>query len=174
MNVFDAINKRRSTRGFLDKEIAASDLEQILQAARLAPSANNLQEWRFVVVRDYSVKDKVSQASKGQVFLSQASVIIACCAQTDGRLMTCGQIAYPINLAIAIDHMTLAAIELGIDSCWIGAFYEEKVKKVLSIPREIRVVQLLALGYAQSEPKTIRQRLDLDQITYLDRWGQRR
>ncbi|MDD4955523.1 MAG: nitroreductase family protein [Candidatus Omnitrophica bacterium] len=171
MNVFDAIKKRRSIRGYLDKPVEKDKLSEIIEAARLAPSASNRQEWRFVVVTDKKLRIGLKTAAKGQAFVGEAPVVIACCAETDNHLMTCGQLCYPIDVAIAIDHMTLAAIERGLGTCWVGAFHEEEVKKILDIPKDVRVVELLCLGYAKEEPKQPKERLDIEKIAFSQIWN---
>lgn len=170
MDIFKAIERRRSIRNYQDREIEEDKIFKILEAARQAPSASNRQEWRFVVVRDKAAKSKLCQAAKRQAFVDQAPVIIACCAETDNHVMTCGQPCYAINLAIAIDHMTLAAVALGLGSCWIGAFYEAEVKKILGIPENIRVVEMLALGYPSEEPSISKDRLPLEKVVAFDKW----
>jgi nitroreductase len=173
MDVFEVIRKRRSIRSYKDLEVEEEKLLKILEAAREAPSASNRQEWRFVVVRDKETKKKLCKAAKGQRFVEEAPVVIACCAETDNHIMSCGQLCYPIDVAIAIDHMTLAAIELGLGTCWIGAFYEEEVKKILDIPHQVRVVELLTLGYPQEEPTSPKERLPLQDIIFLEEWGRK-
>jgi nitroreductase len=169
MNVMEAIKTRRSIRDYLDKPVEEKKLLRILDAARLAPSASNNQEWRFVVVQDAATRRKLMEAAKGQRFVGEAPVVIACCAETDKHVMTCGQMCYPIDVAIAIDHMTLAAVEEGLGTCWIGAFHADQVKEVLAIPQDIPVVELLTLGYPAVTPQP-RQRLPLDEIIKYDRW----
>ncbi len=171
MNVFDAIKKRRSIRNYEDKPVEDKKLMQILESARLAPSANNKQEWRFVVVKDLETRKKLRAVSKDQKFVEEAPVVIACCAKTDGHIMTCGQACYPIDVAIAIDHMTLAAVELGLGTCWVGAFFEDKVKEILDIPKDVRIVELLTIGYPKASLNNPKQRLSLDEIVFKDRWG---
>lgn len=171
MDVFEAIKERYSVRSYKDKPISEKDLIKILEAARLAPSAKNYQEWRFVVVKDKNTRLKLCEAAKGQRFVAEAAVVIACCAQTDNHTMTCGQLCYPIDLAIAIDHMVLEATELGIGSCWVGAFYEDKVKQILNIPKEIRVVELIPLGYANDKKPVIKSRLALEEIVKYEKWN---
>ena len=171
MDVLKAIERRRSVRNYLNKEVEEDKLSLILEAARQAPSASNRQEWRFVIVGDKQTKAKLCQAAKNQEFVNEAPIVIACCAQTDNHVMTCGQACYVIDLAIAIDHMTLAAVELGLGTCWIGAFYEEEVKKILDIPKDIRVVEMLALGYPAKEPSGPKNRLDLEEIAFFRKWG---
>ena len=170
MDVFDAVKERYSVRSYKGKSIPDGDLMKILEAARLAPSAKNLQEWRFVVVKDKDTRAKLSEAAKGQRFVAEAPVVLACCAETDNHMMTCGQLCYPIDIAIAIDHMTLVAAELGMGSCWIGAFYEDRVKKILNIPDEIRVVELLCLGYAADKEPLKKSRLSLKEIVKYEKW----
>ena len=174
MDVFEAIKKRRSIRAYSEKEVSDSQLSLILEAAREAPSASNRQEWRFVVVKDERTKAKLCRAAKDQEFVKKAPVVIACCAQTDNHVMTCGQVSFPIDIAIAIDHMTLAAVELGLGSCWVGAFYEEEVKRILGIPREIRVVELLTLGFPKEYPDYPKDRLPLDKIVFSEKWAKPR
>ena len=170
MDVIDAIRKRISVRSFLDKSIEDGILKLILEAARLAPSAKNIQEWVFIVVKDKNTRKKLMQAAKNQAFVAEAPVVIACCATVTDYKMTCGQSAYPIDLAIAITHMTLEATELGLGSCWVGAFYEEQVKEILKIPNDVRVVELLALGYAKAGQVEKQSRKTLDEIVRYERW----
>ena len=172
MNVIEAIQTRKSIRAYEDRPVEEEKLQAVLEAARLAPSANNSQDWRFIVVRDKATREKLMVASNSQLFVAGAPVVIACCAETDGRIMRCGHLAYPINVAIAIDHMTLAAVELGLGTCWIGSFYEDQAKAALGIPEGIRVVELLALGYPKhgdtGRPKS---RLEMNEIVHWEKWG---
>jgi nitroreductase len=172
MDVFEAIKKRRSIRSYADKVVEREKLIKILEAAQQAPSASNRQESRFIVVRDKEKKKELAKAAKYQKFVEEAPVVIVCCAKTDNHVMTCGQLCYPIDVAIAIDHITLEAVELGLGTCWIGAFYEEEVKRILSIPKEIRVVELLTLGYPKEEPSYPKDRLSLAEIAFCENWEQ--
>ena len=170
MNVIDAIKTRKSVRRYLDKPVEDNKLNTVLEAGRLAPSASNRQEWRFVVVRDPETRKGLAEAAGGQGFVGEAPVLIAACAETDGHVMRCGQLSYPIDVAIALDHMTLGAVELGLGTCWIGLFDEKKVKEILGIPEEIRVVQLMPLGYPADPSPARKSRLQLDTIVKYDHW----
>ncbi len=170
MDVAKAIASRRSVRKYQPKPIEDEKLRLILEAGRLAPSARNMQEWKFVIVTDPETKKKLVPAARNQQFLAQAAVVIAACAVETNHVMTCGQQCYPIDLAIAVDHMTLKACEEGIGSCWIGAFYEDQVKQVLCIPDQVRIVSLLALGYPAENPPA-RPRKPLDDIVSYERWS---
>ena len=170
MNVMEAIKKRYSVRSYQDRAVETEKLDSILEAARLAPSASNKQEWRFIVVRDKSIRQRLMQAAKDQAFVGQAPVVIACCAKTDNHVMTCGQICYPIDVAIAIDHLALCAVAEGLGTCWIGAFDEDQVKKILGIPPRIRVVELLPIGYPKNPAPVKKSRLPIKKIVKHERW----
>jgi len=170
MTVMEAIKLRKSVRSWEDKPVEDEKIGAVLEAARLAPSASNRQEWRFVVVRDAGVRKKLVGAARDQTFVGEAPVVIACCADSDEHVMACGQLCYPIDVAIAIDHMTLAAVELGLGTCWIGAFDEGKAKEVLGIPEEIRVVELLPLGYPADPSPKEKSRMAADEIVHWDKW----
>ena len=173
METLEAVGKRAS----LKMRISARDVEQekiakILDAARLAPSAGNRQPWRFIVVKGReNVETLVSKAFNEINFAAkEAPVIIVACAETDVRIMRCGQLSYPIDVAIALDHISLAAVELGLGTCWIGAFDEHKVKEILGIPKEIRVVELMPLGYPSDPSPVEKNRLPIDMIVKYEHW----
>ncbi|WP_455367219.1 nitroreductase family protein [[Eubacterium] cellulosolvens] len=170
MDVLDTIKQRKSVRRYLDKPIEEEKLLKVLEAGRLAPSARNLQEWRFIIVRDPDTRRKVADAANGQTFIGEAPVVIVACAQTDQHLMKCGQPAYTIDVTIALDHISLAAVEQGLGTCWIGAFSEKRVKEILSIPDEIRVVELMPLGYPQNPSSIRKNRYPLTEIVKYDAW----
>jgi nitroreductase len=170
MDVMKAITKRRSVRNYQSREIEEEKLNLVLEAARLAPSAKNFQEWRFIVIRDKENRCKVKAAANNQMFIEQAPIVIVCCAETDSYVMRCGQLAYPIDLAIAIEHMVLEATEEGLGTCWIGSFYEDKMRAVLNIPAHIKVVGLLTLGYPVPEQPGKKSRLPLEDIVMYEKW----
>ena len=138
----------------------------VLEAARLAPSAHNAQSWKFIVVKDRETKQKLAD-SGGQSFLSQAPIIIVGVALDPESVMRGGTPAYGVDLAIAIDHMTLAAVEQGLGTCWIGSFEQEEVKNILNIPEKYKVVVLLPLG-APADEQRQKIRKDLSEIICYD------
>lgn len=170
MDVYEAIANRKSVRAFPDKDVPEDITSRLLEAARLAPSASNRQEWRFIVVRDPATRKQLSEAAMGQKFVGEAPVVLACCAETDGHVMACGQLCYSIDVAIAIDHITLCASADGLGTCWIGAFDEDKVKGILGIPPQIRVVGLLPIGYPKDPAHVEKNRLPLKDIIKHERW----
>lgn len=147
MDVKDAIMERRSVRSYKDKEIPEEDLNTLLEAARLTPSVRNKQSWKFIVIRDKEKREVLAQAAAEQEFVGEAPVVIAAVALEPDYVMRCGVPAYAVDLAIAIDHITLQAVELGLGTCWIGAFYQDKVREILKIPDDCKVVALLPVGY---------------------------
>jgi nitroreductase len=169
MDVMEAIKQRRSIRKYRDRPVEDEKLKRILEAGRLAPSAANRQEWRYIIVRDKETRQNLMKAAKGQPFVGEAPIVIAACAETDNHVMTCGQLCYPIDLAISIDHMTLKAVDEGLGTCWIGAFYEDEVKKILGVPDDVRVVELLTLGYPADIPPP-RPRLTVSEIVHYEKW----
>jgi nitroreductase len=170
MDVYEAIRTRKSVRSYLDRPVEEAVLRRILEAARAAPSARNVQEWRFVAVRNREARMRIATDAARQPFIGTAAVLLACCAETDGRVMRCGQAAYPIDVAIAVDHLTLAAAAEGLGTCWIGSFDEAMVKQILGIPGDIRVVQLMPLGYPVDPQPATKSRLGLDKILHHERW----
>jgi nitroreductase len=143
-------------------------LRTVLEAARLAPSAKNLQDWRFVVVTDGQMKKQLAAAANNQTFLEAAGAIIVACTVSD-HVMRCGQAVGPIDVAIALEHMCLQATELGLATCWIGSFYPDKVKQIVGIPENVMIVELLALGYPADTPRQSR-REPIEQIVSLETW----
>jgi nitroreductase len=146
MTVMETIRARYSCRAYLDRPIEKDKLNQILEAARLAPSAKNLQDWRFVVVTEKPTKHRLAEAANNQMFIADAGAILVACSACD-QVMRCGQPIAPIDVAIAIEHICLQAAELGLGTCWIGSFYPDKVRPILGIPAEAAIIELLALGY---------------------------
>ena len=168
MAVIEAIRKRYSCRAYHDRPVEQEKLDSILEAARLAPSAKNLQDWRFVVVTDKEKKRRLAEAASDQMFIADAGAIIAACSNSD-YVMRCGQPIGPIDVAIALEHICLQAADLGLATCWIGSFYPEKVRAVLGIPDNIAVIELMALGYPADEPKQPR-REPIDKIVCYEKW----
>lgn len=147
METIDAIMQRRSIRKYKKGSIPEEDLKKILECGRQAPSAANRQPWRFIVVRDSDLKQKVAQACSGQMWLADADVILA-----GVGIPEISSEWYPVDVAIAMQNMILSATDLGYGTCWIGAFDQEKVKAVLNLPESETVVALTPIGVPDQEP----------------------
>ena len=174
MGVMQSIKRRKSVRAYdVKKPVTQNDLDQILEAARLAPSARNLQDWKFLVIKDKKMLKDLVPACKEQKFVAQADCVVVSCSDATDYIMTCGQQAYTVDISIAVTHMCLMAAELGIGSCWLGAFFENDVKKLLGVPDKFRVVALLTLGYPDGKDLSnvvTTTRKDLKEIVRYDKW----
>jgi len=171
MELKEAIRTRQSIRDYVDKPVPKEKLLKVLEAARLAPSASNRQRWKFVVVRDRERRQELARAAGGQSHVRKAPVVIAAVATMPEYVMRCGVPAYAVDLAIAVDHMTLAAVDEGLGTCWIGAFSQEEARVILKIPDDCRIVALLTLGFPKQEagPKV---RKSLDDIVRYEIFGE--
>jgi len=153
MDIYEAIEKRYSVREYQDKPIEEEKLQRVLNAGRLAPSGRNRQEWKFVVVRDPELRRSIAKAAD-QAFLASAPVIIAVVGLTPDSVMHCKVPADPVDCAIAIDHMTLAAVAEELGTCWIGHFDQDSCCALLDVPSSAKIIELLALGYPAVEAGT--------------------
>ncbi len=163
MELKEVIKKRESVRNYIDKPIPDDKLNNVLEAARLSPSGSNRQDMKLVVVKDAKKREALAHAANNQRFVGEAPVVIVAVSTNPERVMSCGVPSYPVDLAIAIDHMTLAAVDEGLGTCWIGAFSQEQVKNILGIPDKYKVVTLLPLGFPKRE-RGVKSRKSLDEI----------
>lgn len=162
MDIVELVKSRRSIRKFKEDAIPARILEAVIDAARWAPSAGNVQPWEFVVVKKPETKIGLVEAALDQKFIGEAPTVIVVCADenrayesygTRGKTLYCIQ-----DTAAAIMNLHLAACALGLATCWIGAFKEEKVRETLRVPEGIRPVAIIPLGYAAEAPNPRRRR----------------
>jgi nitroreductase len=156
LDVFEAIKKRRSIRAFEKDVVSPECVERLVDAARWAPSAGNIQPWEFVVVRKQETKRRLVEASGGQSFVEEAPVVIVVCADENrsfqgygarGKALYCIQ-----DTAAAIQNINLAAYCQGLGTCWVGAFDEEEARGILKIPEGIRPVAIVPIGYPAESP----------------------
>lgn len=169
MNVATAIRERRSIRVYREDPVEEEKLALVLEAARIAPSARNRQEWKFVVVRDPATRERLGAAAPYGKFLAQAPVAIIACATEGEFVMSCGQIAGTVDTSIALAQMILQAQELGLGTCWLGAYDEAAIKAILQIPATARVVAITPLGYPAESPEA-RPRKALEEIVSYERY----
>lgn len=142
MNVFEAIQRRRSVRKYLDKEVPMELILKVLEAGRLAPSAHNSQPWHYIIVTDPEKRRKIAESGRWAGFLKNTPVVIVGCGDTEASPDW-----YVVDVAISMQNMILEATELGLGTCWVGSFDQNTVKTILNIPEKYKVVALLALGY---------------------------
>ncbi len=153
MELADAFQARRSVREYTAQEVPQDKLDRILEAARVAPSASNRQPWKFVVVRDPERRRRLAEAARGQSFVGEAPVVIAGVALRPDHVMGCEVPSHPVDLAIAMEHIALAAASEGLGTCWIGAFSQSETKRLLGVPDRYKIVALMPLGYPADGPR---------------------
>ncbi|MBN1974014.1 MAG: nitroreductase family protein [Sedimentisphaerales bacterium] len=169
MSILDIIQKRYSCRSYQEKEIEQDKLDRIFEAARLAPSAKNFQDWRFVVVTDKDVKNKIASVTNRPPLFEKAGAIIVACSNKE-YIMQCGQAVGPIDVSIALEHISLQAAELGLATCWIGSFDAQKAKQLLNIPEDVTVIELMSLGYPAEKGRQ-NTRLAIEEILCYNKWN---
>jgi len=156
MDVFEAIKGRRSIREFKPGPVKDEDLQKILDAGRLAPSAGNCQPSELVVVKEPSLKRRLSSAALEQTFIADAPVVIVMCAnipRTSRRYGRRGQELYCLqDTAAATQNILLTAYSLGYGTCWVGAFDEGAVADVIQVPSGVRPVAIIPLGRPAENP----------------------
>ncbi|TRO51181.1 nitroreductase, partial [Candidatus Bathyarchaeota archaeon] len=145
MEVFEAIRNRHSVRSYLTNEVSSEKLQKILEAARLAPSAGNIQPWHFIVVFDQQKRKKLSKGRYAK-FLVESPVVLVGCGDKKASPNW-----HTVDTAIALQNIVLTATSEGLATCWIGSFDENQVRELLSIPERFRVVALLAVGYRREK-----------------------
>jgi nitroreductase len=169
MGFEELLNKRRSIRAFEGKPFPEEHLQRILEAVRLSPTAGNVQAFRMKIVRDKETKEKLVPACRGQAFIADAPVIIAFFGspqESKEKYGTRGEKLYSVQDAtIAIYSAHLMAAELGLGSCWIGAFSESEVSSVLKTGDDLVPVGLLPVGYAKETPRERKRKKLEDLIT---------
>ncbi len=172
MEFYEVIRRRLSVRAYKPDPVPEEVLKRILEAARLAPSAKNYQPWKFIVVTDGKIRQELVPACRGQAFIAQAPVVICACAIEAEAWKGMGGYwsAAEVDVAIALEHIILAAVAEGLGTCWIGAFIEAEVKRVLQIPEGVKPVALTPVGYQAQEPKP-RPRKPLEEIVSYNRFS---
>ncbi len=176
MDIFQAIHTRRTIRKFSDKEVEWDKVAQILEAGRAAPSAGNLQPWKFIVVTDKAKRQALADASLQQWWIASAPILIVVVADIE-RIKQFygvrGERLYSIqDCAAAIENMMLAATALGVSSAWVSAFEEEAINRALSITPEARPQAIIPLGYAAEEGKE-QVKNSLYNLVFLEKYGNR-
>lgn len=174
MDISEVFRDRRSIRKYKETPVPREVIEQVLDAARRAPSWKNMQCWRFLVLTDPAAREKVlggfPDDNPGKKAIAAAPVVIVVCADPAESGVENGIEYYIADTAIAFEHLCLAAHALGLGSCWMGWYDEPMIKAALGIPGGIRIVGITPLGYPDQEPKA-RPRKELTEIAYFEKWG---
>lgn len=165
--------KRRSVRAYKPEPVPEDLLQTVLEAGRLAPSAANKQPWRFIVVRSETGRRALGTAYAREWFWKAPVVIAVCVLPKEAWVRSYdGQNYALVDGALALDHMTLAAAELGLGTCWIGAFDPAAAREILGLPDGVEIVGLTPLGFPDVEPSPrVRSRRPLGETVRQERWG---
>jgi len=170
LEFYDVVRKRRSIRRYKPDPVEEDKLTRVLEAGRLAPSAANRQPWHFIVVRDPKVREALRAAYDRDWFVNAPVIIVVCADPTKAWVRADGEEYWKVDAAIAMEHIVLAATNEGLGTCWIAAFNEEAVRKVLNIPKHVRVVAMTPLGYPDEVKGEVVSRKSLNEIVHYDRW----
>jgi len=174
MDFQEVIQTRRSVRSYRSDPVPDDALERVLEAARSAPSANNVQPWRYIVVTDQATREKIADISFNQAFIAEAPVVIVCCGHNyHDSYSWIADNMFLVDSTISFDHLTLAARAEGLGTCWIGAFDHPQLKELLNVPAGYDIVVLTPLGYPQSDTafRPVSNRKALDEIVFHERFG---
>lgn len=156
MEFFEVIKNRRSIRAYRRGELSPVQLNLLIDAARLAPSAGNAQPWAFVIAQKEQTKQALAEAAFGQRWLQDAAVVFVICMdekRAENAYGMRGRTLYAIqDTSAAVENVLLAACSLGLGGCWVGAFQEEAVRKVINAPANMRPVALIPIGYPAESP----------------------
>lgn len=163
MELYEAIRSRYSVRAYEDRPVEQEKLDRILEAARLAPSGGNRQPWKFVVAREAALRKKLAAACNDQAFVAEAPVVIGGVGVLPERIMSCDVPGDPVDVAIAMEHIALAATAEGLGTCWIGAFDQDQVRDLLGVGADAKVIEVMTLGYPADKPRP-KNRHALDEI----------
>jgi nitroreductase len=171
MELVEAIKGRRSIRAFKNQAIPEETVEKLIESARWAPSAGNIQPWLFVIVRKPDVKRKLSEAALNQAHVEEAPVVIVVCADENRSSMgygTRGKTLYCLqDTAAAVQNVLLTAYSLGLGTCWVGAFNESLAKTALNVPEGVKPVAMIPVGYPDEFQRQRSRRL-LNEIVRYD------
>jgi len=175
----ELVKSRRSIRRYLDEPVEREKILTCIEAARLAPSADNVQPWRFLIIDEPELKTQYAKEIFSGIysiskFAEKAPVLIVILARLDIIANRIGkQIQniqyYLLDIGIAGEHIVLQAQELGLGTCWIGWFNLRKARKFLKIPRKYKIVSMLAMGYFEKRPRKEKKRKKLEEIAWFNK-----
>lgn len=172
MECIETIKGRRSIRRFKAQPVGKEMIEELLDAARMAPSAGNLQARDFIVISNKITKQKLKEAALGQSFIEQAPIVIVAVANIErsSRVYKTRGELYAIQDATAsVENILLSACSLGLAACWVGAFDENAVSGLLGIPHKTKPIAIIPVGYADEEP-VAPPRMGMDKLVHWETW----
>lgn len=174
MEFNEVLRKRRMVRSFKTQSLSPEKIEALLRNAHRTPSAGFLQQQEYVVVKNLDVKRKLAEAAVGQDFIAEAPVVIIVCSNTDRVVKRYGErgvkIYSVIDGAFASMLILLTAVNEGLGACFVGAFEDEKVSEILELPKSVRPVGIIPVGYSDEPPEKLT-RMSLKQIVHYETYG---
>lgn len=169
MEFSELIEKRYSVRAYKPDPVEDDKLQQVLQAARLAPTASNRQPFQLIVIRTAGREAELKRIYNRDWFVQPPLVICACGIPTQGWVRGNGKNYNDVDVAIAMDHLILAAANLGLGTCWVGAFDARAAREVLHLPDDVEPIALTPLGYPADQPGP-KKRKALSELVRYERW----
>lgn len=157
---------RRPVESFADRPVPPDAIQALLECARHAHSASEAQPWRFVAVQQAMTVHRLAEAAFNDPRLRSAPLVIVACARVHSHVSGTGRPSYPVDLAAATQSMVLAAEEMGLGTCWITGYRESDVRDALDVPRDVPVVAMLAVGYAEE----LRERPEREPVENVVAW----
>lgn len=176
MQLDECINKRKSIRKYSNKKLDLKLIGTLLDTATKAPSSGNIQNWKFIVVTDKEIKDKLTEASLDQKWMKTAPVFIVVCSDLEKikKFYPKRASLYEIqNCAIASTYIMLKATDLGLGTCWVGAFAPNAVSKILELPDSVIPGAIITVGYPQKDVLRKTPRTEYKKLTYFNKYGEK-
>lgn len=170
MDFQELIRSRYSVRAYKPDEVDEEKLNLMLEAFRLAPTAANRQPFRLIVIRTKGREGKLREIYNKDWFVQAPLVLCACGVESEAWIGEDGKDYLEVDVAIAMDHLILAATELGLGTCWIGAFDKKAASQFLSLPEGVKPLIFTPLGYPKDAPKT-KERRPLEDLVLYETWG---
>lgn len=169
MEFSELIEKRYSVRAYKPDPVEDAKLQEVLEAARLAPTATNRQAIQFIVVHTKGREAELGRIYKQDWFVQPPLVICACGVPSENWVRKDGKNYNDVDVAIAMDHLILAAANAGLGTCWIGAFNPQAAREVLGLPEGVEPIAFTPLGYPADEPRP-KKRKALSELVRYERW----
>ena len=169
MEFSDLVKKRYSVRAYRPDPVEEGDLERVLDAARLAPTAANRQAFQFIVVHTRGREADLKRIYGREWFVQAPLAICACGLPGENWVRGDGKNYNDVDVAIVMDHLILAAADLGLGTCWIGAFDAAAAREVLGLPDGVEPIAFTPLGYPADEPRT-KKRKALSALVRYEKW----
>ena len=169
MEFWELINERYSVRAYTPDPVEDEKLEKVLEAARLAPTAANRQPFQLIVIHTAGREEELHDIYRKAWFVEPPLVICACGLKERGWTRRDGKSYVDVDVAIAMDHLILAAANEGLGTCWVGAFDPDAARRVLGLPEEVEPIAFTPLGYPADEPGA-KKRKPLDELVREERW----